>query len=100
MNEQQLKERILQRRYQLIVHSYLYYQRGTSLITDATYDRWARELERLQADHPDIAATVPLHNEFKSFDAASGFDLPYGLPWVQRYGDWLVDSKNKSGTHV
>jgi hypothetical protein len=85
-----IAERIRQRRYQMLVHSFLYYQLGTSIIEDSTFDRWARELVQLQADHPGIAETVEFHKDFIGFDGTTGFDLPYGLPQIQRIGERLL----------
>lgn len=69
--------KIQQRRLQLLVHSYLYYNQNTNLISDATWDRWAKELVKLQKDNPDIASKVIYAEAFKNFDGSSGFDLPY-----------------------
>ncbi|SEN20936.1 hypothetical protein [Paenibacillus sp. OV219] len=85
--------RIKQRRYQILVHSYIYYQRMTSIIDDATFDRWSRELVQLQERHPDIADTVDFAKEFKGFDGTTGFDLPYGLPRIQMIGNNLLSSR-------
>ena len=39
---------INQRERQIMVHSYLYYERDTSIITDSTFDKWMRELVDLK----------------------------------------------------
>lgn len=91
MCPEQIASRIRQRRYQMLVHSYLYYQLGTSIIEDLTFDRWARELVRLQTDFPEIASNVEFHKDFIGFDGTSGYDLPFGLPRIQRIGDNLLE---------
>lgn len=96
MEEQTIAEKIKQRRRQMLVHSYLYYQLGTSIIDDFTFDRWARELVKLQADFPDIAATVEYHKDFIDFDGSSGFDLPFALPDIQRVGNRLLKYEENS----
>lgn len=95
-NKDYIAAKIKQRRYQILVHSYLYYQRMASIVEDATFDRWARELVQLQHDFPDIAATVEFAKDFKGFDATTGFDLPYATPRIQRIGDNLIQPKGKS----
>ena len=42
-----IKILIKRRRLQLIVHSCIYYRLNDNLISDATYDKWARELAKL-----------------------------------------------------
>ena len=69
--------KIQQRRYQILVHSFLYYELDVSLVTDYKWAEWGRELVALQNAHPDIASRVIFAEAFKSFDASSGFNLPY-----------------------
>lgn len=68
---------IERRRRQILVHSILYYRLDSSLIPDATYDAWAQELIRLQADHPEVSESVPYHlDAFRNFTSSTGYDLP------------------------
>ncbi|QOP65173.1 DNA ligase [Arthrobacter phage Phives] len=68
---------IERRRRQILVHSILYYRLDSSLIPDATYDAWAQELIRLQAEHPEISESVDYHlDAFRNFTSSTGFDLP------------------------
>ncbi|WP_410501080.1 DNA ligase LigA-related protein, partial [Escherichia coli] len=46
MNEA-IRDKITQRRHQILVHSCIYYQYNTNIIDDHTYDRWVMELGRL-----------------------------------------------------
>jgi hypothetical protein len=46
------------------------------LISDHQWATWAQELVQLQKDYPHIAARVDYAQEFKGFDASTGFDLP------------------------
>ena len=68
---------ILRRRLQVLVHSYLYYQRNTNLISDKQFDEIAKELVVLQEKYPDTASKVSYADAFKGFDGTTGFDLPY-----------------------
>ena len=70
-------EKIQRRRYQLLVHSLLYYELDITLVSDATWAKWGQELVQLQTNHPDIASKVIFYEAFKSFDGSTGFNLPY-----------------------
>jgi hypothetical protein len=63
---------------------------GTSIIEDSQFDKWARELVKLQNDHPDVAAQVDFHKSFIGFDGTTGFDLPYTMPQIVRIADRLI----------
>lgn len=69
--------KIQQRRYQVLVHSLLYYELNINLVSDDKWSEWARELAALQREHPNIANTVVFANAFKDFDGSTGYDLPY-----------------------
>lgn len=59
------------------MHSVLYYKFGDSIISDATFDSWARELARLQNDNPEISDSVEYMLEpFRGFVGETGYDLP------------------------
>jgi hypothetical protein len=72
-----IAEKIQRRRYQILVHSLLYYELDITLVPDAKWAEWARELAELQNTHPDIASRVIFAEAFKGFDASTGFNLPY-----------------------
>lgn len=72
-----IAEKIQRRRYQILVHSLLYYELDVNLVTDAKWAEWAKELAQLQASHPDIASRVIFAEAFKGFDGSTGFNLPY-----------------------
>lgn len=72
-----IEELIHRRRRQVLVHSIIYYRFNTTVIDDATFDLWARELAQLQKDHPDVSAKVDYHREaFEGFDGETGYHLP------------------------
>lgn len=72
-----IAEKIQRRRYQILVHSLLYYELDFNLISDATWTSWAKELAKLQNDYPDIASQVIFSQTFKGFEGNTGFDLAY-----------------------
>ena len=69
--------KIQQRRYQKLVHSLLYYDLDISLVPDAKWADWAKELVLLQSAHPDVSSRVIFYDAFKGFDASTGYNLPY-----------------------
>lgn len=69
--------RIQQRRYQILVHSLLYYELDMTLVSDAKWAEWGKELAELQNAHPDTASQVIFAQAFKGFDGSTGFNLPY-----------------------
>ena len=69
--------KIQQRRYQILVHSLLYYDLDINLVPDAKWAEWGSELVELQKAHPDVASRVIFADAFKGFDASTGFNLPY-----------------------
>lgn len=80
--ELQIAEKIQQRRYQMLIHSCLYYHLNNNIISDKKWDEWARELRDLQNQYPDISKQVTLYEHFKDWDASTGAFLPITETWV------------------
>lgn len=78
--ELKIAEKIQQRRLQILVHSYLYYERDASIIPDYQWAAWGKELVKLTASYPAIAEKVPYGKGFEDFDASTGYALPYNQP--------------------
>jgi hypothetical protein len=94
MYVQSISEKIQQRRYQMLVHSYLYYQLGESIVSDHDFDRWANELVWLQKTYTKESKVARFYDEFEDFDGSSGFDLPYTMTSIQVIGDKLLRNHN------
>lgn len=88
--------KIRQRRLQLLVHSYIYYELGESVVSDATWQKWADELVKLQKEYPAISSKVVYAQEFKDFDGTTGYHLPYREDKIVQIAHWLVNY-NKGG---
>lgn len=73
---------IQQRRVQMLIHSCLYYEMNTNLISDKQFDEWGRELAQLQKEHPEIADKLCFAEAFKDWDGSTGFHLPLKNKWV------------------
>ena len=74
---QSINEKIKQRRRQMLVHSFLYYEMDTNIIDDSTWSKWGVELAKLQNENPDIASKVEYAEQFKDWDGSSGAHLVY-----------------------
>lgn len=95
MYVQTITEKIQQRRYQMLVHSCIYYQMGDNIIDDHTFDRWAKELAELQETYPEESKQARYYEEFIGFDGSSGFDLPYHYPNIQQIAYSLLDNRER-----
>lgn len=78
----EIAELIQQRRLQILVHSCIYYEFNSNIISDKQFDEWAKELVQLQKDYPEIASKVRYAKEFEGFEGNTGFDLPLKDDWV------------------
>lgn len=94
MNEQ-IEELITRRRRQILVHSIIYYKLNNNLVSDAQWASWASELEALQQQYPNIAASCPYADAFKYFDHSTGMNLPLDDPWGVRTAKYLLSVKER-----
>ena len=93
-----IAEIIQRRRIQMLIHSKLYYDMNTSLITDKQFDEWGRELVQLQKDYPNIAKRICYAEAFKDWDASTGAFLPLQDPWIIRKAQQLLTiNRNMKG---
>ena len=93
-----IAELIQRRRLQILIHSKLYYDMNTNLITDRQFDEWGRELVQLQRDNPNIAKRICFAEAFKDWDASTGAFLPLQDPWVIRKAQQLLNiNRNMKG---
>ena len=64
----------------MMVHSYLYYVLGVSIITDDQWQSWANELVVLQRDHPQPIGFFD--DEFSDWTGDTGMHL-IKIPWAK-----------------
>ena len=81
-DELKVAELIQQRRYQLLIHSCIYYALNQNAISDMQWDSWAKELKTLQEYYPNISEKIMLFEYFKDWDASTGAFLPITEDWV------------------
>lgn len=91
-----IAEKIQQRRLQMLVHSCLYYEMNTNMISDKQWDEWARELAQLQKDNPTVSERVMWYDAFKDWDASTGAFLPIKDEWVVKKANFLKNLKIKN----
>lgn len=88
--ELKIAEKIQQRRYQMLIHSCIYYRLNDNYVSDDTWSEWAFELSELQDKYPKISEKVTLYEYFKDWDGSSGAFLPLDLPWVVKKAQDLL----------
>ena len=96
MTTAQIKELINRRRRQVLIHSVIYYKLNDNLIDDATWSKWALDLEELQNQYPKIAAECPLAKEFENFDHSTGMSLPLDDSWAVHTAQYLLSIARKT----
>ena len=86
---QTLSENIRQRRIQMLVHSYLYYELDDNVVDDHKWQQWADELVELQKQKIDIGF---YDDAFRDWTGASGAFLPFDK-WVKERAKKLLQYK-------
>lgn len=61
----------------MLVHSYLYYEENTNIVSDSKWSQWAMELVQLQNTYPQEASVVEYADMFKDWDGSSGAFLQF-----------------------
>ena len=95
-----IAEKIQRRRYQILVHSLLYYELDFNLVSDATWTSWAKELAQLQNDYPEVASQVIFSETFKGFEGNTGFDLAYKDAQVVSIAERLLRSETSGESAI
>tara|TARA_R110000824_G_scaffold241698_3_gene430444 strand:+ start:1845 stop:2168 length:324 start_codon:yes stop_codon:yes gene_type:complete len=95
---QTIKEKIRQRRSQMLVHSYLYYEKDEPIIDDFKWQRWADELAVLQKENVGHCEIGFYDKEFADWTGDTGCALPLKDPKVvekaeQIYGFFIQANK-------
>ena len=84
----------------MLVHSRLYYELDEPLITDAEFDKRAKELAKLQAQYPEIAARVCYAKAFEGWDGSTGAFLPLNDAWAVKKANELIKIMEKQNEHT
>jgi NAD-dependent DNA ligase len=95
MCDQTLKEKIKQRRAQMLIHSCIYYEMNDNIVTDHKWQEWADELQKLQEDNPDSCKIGFFDYEFNNWTGATGNHLPHRHPWVYNKALYMLELRDK-----
>ena len=95
MTDKEIISLIRRRRYQILVHSYLYYERDMNLITDDMFDKWCVELDKLQTEYPNLAKITEWDSAFIGWEVGSGAFLPYRHPKIVSIACHLIKDYSK-----
>lgn len=69
----------------IIVHSYLYYELDSNVISDREFDKKSRELVTFKNTYPDLWEASEYHHIFgDEYTGATGFHLYHGLSKQQQ----------------
>lgn len=88
--ELKIAELILRRRRQMLVHSYIYYERDENIISDKQWSEWGVELAKLQEQYPHIASQLDWADDFEDWDGSTGAFLPLKDYRVVNKGEQLL----------
>lgn len=87
-------EKINRRRRQVLVHAFLFHKLGSPIITNGQFNKFVRELLRLQKKHPDIASNCIYADEFSRLGEPE-IRLPIEEPWVENTAKTLLGNHKK-----
>lgn len=97
----QIKQKIKQRRAQMLIHSCIYYELDDNIISDHKWQHWADELEVLQRENPDCCKLDFYDWNFKDWTGATGNHLPHRDPWVNAQARWLLNyDRSRTGNNL
>lgn len=74
----------------ILVHSVIYYEMDSSIISDQMFDRNALQLVQMQKDNPEEAERSQYWYVFHNFDGTTGFDLYHRLKKADKQRIWDI----------
>ena len=95
MTDEQIKEKIKQRRTQMLVHSCIYYELNDNIVPDSVWQKWADELRDLQNEHPLCCNIEHYDEDFARWDGSTGHHLPLKDQWVLDRANLLLNAHQK-----
>lgn len=86
-----LRQKIRQRRSQMLIHSCIYYELNESVVTDHKWQEWAFELAKLQTDNPQDCKINFFDDAFANWTGShGGSHLPLRHPWVVSKSNYIL----------
>jgi hypothetical protein len=92
------QELIKRRRAQMLIHSCLYYEMNTNIVSDDMWQKWADELEQLQKKHSKDCNIDFFDYDFRDWDGSTGSHLPHREPWVYFKANQILRIHEKMST--
>lgn len=83
--------RINQLERQILVHSYIYYEKNSNIWTDLFYDDHCKELYKLIKEYPTEARLADWASSFDNYDPSTGYNLPIYHEWVVGKAEYLYN---------
>lgn len=90
-DRQAVRELIKRRRAQMLIHSCIYYELDSNIISDHLWQEWADELEQLQTKYPNECKLDFYDKNFEGWTGATGNHLPHRDPWVYGRSRYLLE---------
>lgn len=94
---------------QILVHSNLYYNRNTTVISDKEFDYICRMLVKMFNIDKTLVNQTEYGYAFRGFDGSTGFDLWYKLTdvdkrWIDKitnivYNNYMVEHRRYKGVN-
>ena len=94
-----IPELIKRRRSQMLIHSYMYYEKDNPVISDDQWQVWAFELEKLQENYPEHCKLDWYDDVFVGWNGATGCHLPRD-EWVRNKALQLYRYKDATRTNT
>lgn len=89
MEDEDIVSKIRQRRWQMLVHSRLYYVDDCAIISDHQWQEWANELRDLQNAYPHLCNIGCYDEAFLDWTGDTGFHLPLRNAEISGKALWL-----------
>ena len=89
-----IKCKIRRLRLNILVHSSIYYEFCTSVISDDKWQEWANELVVLQRDNPSCLDIGIYDEDFKVFDGSTGYYLDIKSDYAKQKAMRLINENS------
>lgn len=91
-----IQSKIRQRRSQMLVHSFIYYELDDNIISDDTWQRWANQLRFIQETYPKYCKIKFYDKEFSDWNGDTGAMLPLKDPYVVGKSTYIYELVKKN----
>lgn len=91
-SEEQIVELINRRQRQILIHSYLYEDRNYPLISDSTWDLWAKQLAELMKRPEAKKSAYAKYFEDWTGDTAADLQEAFRLPEIMDKASMLIET--------